>query len=210
MSRTIIRRKEARQRALVFYNDNLPDLGTNLILVKEFGTIANQLVIIEAAMEEKASAGGDASQRYDHKGTEREDLRSLMQPIARTARRMDSVVDGISEKYRMPSSRSDQTLLATAKAWATDLVAVEDDFVAFGLPATFIADLSTAATAFEDTINPTSDAVDDRIEANANIAESDRIGMEALRICDVIVRNIFAGNPGKIAAWTSASHVERA
>lgn len=68
---------------------------------------------------------------------------------------------------------------------------------------------NAAATSFEATINPTSDAIDDRVEATADIGESDRIGMAALRICDAVIRNIYANNVGKLAAWLSASHVER-
>lgn len=37
----------------------------------------------------------------------------------------------------------------------------------------------------------------------------DRKGIAALRVCDAVIRNIYAGNPGKLAAWLSASHVER-
>lgn len=209
MNSNIIRRKEARERAVVFYNDNLADLGTNAMLTKEFGTIVAQLTVINNAMTDQVAASGDASQAYDHKGIEREDLRAHMQPIAFTARRMDAIIPGIGDKYKMPAKRSDQEMIATAKAWVLGLPDVEDDFVSFGMPATFIADLSAAATAFENTIAPTSDAVDDRVEATADIGESDRKGMAALRICDAVIRNIYANNPGKLAAWLSASHVER-
>jgi hypothetical protein len=33
--------------------------------------------------------------------------------------------------------------------------------------------------------------------------------MIALRITDACMRNLYANNPGKLAAWLSASHVER-
>jgi len=47
------------------------------------------------------------------------------------------------------------------------------------------------------------------IGATAEIGESIRRGMIALRICDAVMQNIYAGNTGKLAAWNSASHVER-
>jgi hypothetical protein len=34
--------------------------------------------------------------------------------------------------------------------------------------------------------------------------------MIKVRILDGIVRNVYANNPGKLAAWLSASHVEKA
>jgi hypothetical protein len=109
----------------------------------------------------------------------------------------------------MPRNQSDQSMLATARAWGTDLPAVEATFIDFGMPATFVADLDAAADDFEASIAPAADAVDDRVEATAEIDASDHTGMVALRICDAIIKNIYANNPGKLAAWLSASHVER-
>ena len=209
MNINIIKRKEARERSLVFFNDNLGDLGGNGTLTTQFGIMQTELDTISAAMAEQVAASGDASQAYEHKGTEREDLRALMQPIARTARRMNGLIDGISDKYKMPYKRSDQEMLATAQAWVADLPAVRSEFFDFAMPESFIGDLAAAATAFTTTINPASNANDDRVEATAEIAESDRLGMAALRICDAIIRNIYATNVGKLAAWLSASHVER-
>ena len=53
-------------------------------------------------------------------------------------------------------------------------------------------------------------AVDERVATTALIGESIRRGMIALRILDAVMRNIYATQPGKLAAWLSASHVERA
>lgn len=209
MDSGIIRRKEARERALVFFNDNLADLGGNAMLTAEFGTMQTELTTIEAAMAAQVAASGDAGQAFDVKRVNREDLRARMQPIARTARRMNAVIEGISDKYKMPYNQSDQSMLATARAWVTDLPGVQATFIDFGMPATFVADLDTAADAFEASIAPAADAEDDRVEATAEIDASDHTGMVALRTCDAIIRNIYANNPGKLAAWLSASHVER-
>jgi hypothetical protein len=50
---------------------------------------------------------------------------------------------------------------------------------------------------------------DDRIAATAQLGENIRQMMIAIRILDRVMRNIYADNPGKLAASTSASHVER-
>src|SRR5688500_17305991 len=108
MNSDIIRRKEARERALVFFNDNLGDLGGNATLTAQFAIIQTELNTIEAAMADQVAAGGDASQAFEGKDTRREDLRAEMQPIVRTARQMETLHDGISDKYRMPRNQSDQ------------------------------------------------------------------------------------------------------
>lgn len=71
------------------------------------------------------------------------------------------------------------------------------------------------------------DAVDKRVEATADTSAKVREGMIIVRCSppagggvaafrrrgggsDAIIRNIYATNPGKLAAWISASHVEKA
>jgi len=48
------------------------------------------------------------------------------------------------------------------------------------------------------------------VEATAKTGESIRLGMVAVRILDGVVKNKYANDVGKLAAWTSASHVEKA
>ena len=46
------------------------------------------------------------------------------------------------------------------------------------------------------------------VEATAEIGEAIRRGMVARRILDGVVRNVYKNDVGKLAAWTSASHIE--
>jgi hypothetical protein len=47
------------------------------------------------------------------------------------------------------------------------------------------------------------------VAATAERGESIRRAMIALRITDAVMTNHYATNAGKLAAWRSASHVER-
>ena len=60
-----------------------------------------------------------------------------------------------------------------------------------------------AADAFEASFSNT---------ASATAAEAAKVrdGMVIVRIFDGIVKNKYANDPGKLAAWISASHVEKA
>ncbi|MBK9216198.1 MAG: hypothetical protein IPM59_11485 [Chloracidobacterium sp.] len=49
-----------------------------------------------------------------------------------------------------------------------------------------------------------------RVAATADTSAKIREGMIKVRILDGIVRNVYANDPGKLAAWISASHVEKA
>lgn len=48
------------------------------------------------------------------------------------------------------------------------------------------------------------------VAATAETSAMIREGMIAKRILDGIVQNKYANNPGKLAAWLSASHVHKA
>ena len=53
-------------------------------------------------------------------------------------------------------------------------------------------------------------AVADRVEAGAALEDWVLQGMRIRRTLDGIVRITYANNPGKLAAWLNASHIERA
>ena len=110
----------------------------------------------------------------------------------------------------MPRSQSDQNLLAAANAFYIDSEKYEAEFQTYGLPATFRADLLAAITAFEDSMSPTGTAIDEQVAATAQIGGAVRRGMIARRILEGVVKNKYADNSQKLAAWTVASHLERA
>lgn len=83
------------------------------------------------------------------------------------------------------------------------------DFISYSLPATFLADLNAEIAAFETAVNAQSSNISDRIEAHAELANAISDGLILKRTLDPLVRNIFASDPGKIAAWASAAHVEK-
>lgn len=73
-----------------------------------------------------------------------------------------------------------------------------------------IPHLNTAADAFEATFSTTASATAEHVEATAKTGENIRLGKVAVRFLDGVVKNKYANNVGKLAAWTSASHVEKA
>lgn len=50
----------------------------------------------------------------------------------------------------------------------------------------------------------------DHVAATAQIGASVRRSMIALRIAEAVMKNKYADDVGKLAAWLSASHIERA
>jgi hypothetical protein len=166
---------------------------------------ATQFDVVAACVGDLTSAlqaGGfaEAAQQFEVKDTCCENRRDEMSEILRTAKSMEYAMDGISDKFRFKRHMSDATMLAKARAFVTEATPYDADFKDYGLPGTFIADLTVAADAFEASFSNTATA-----EA-ANVRE----GMVIVRILDGIVKNRSANDPGKRAAWISASHVEKA
>lgn len=122
---------------------------------------------------------------------------------------MEYAFDGVADKFKFQRNLTDEALLARARAFITETESYETDFIAYGLPATFTADLIAAADAFEASFSQTASAQAEHIAATADISAVIRQGMIIVRTLDAVVTNIFASNPGKLAAWNSASHVEK-
>lgn len=204
------RRYECFLRIKQFGLDNRSDFAAIPIAVTNFEVISTEIDFLEDHGADQQAGFGDARGATEVKGTARENLREEMSDIARTARSMEYQFDGISERFRMPRNSSDQTLLATGRAWVDEATPIVADFVAYGMAATFVTDLTAACDAFEATFGPQASAIDDHVEATAEIGEAIRRGMVARRILDGIVRNVYKNDVGKIAAWSSASHIEKA
>lgn len=73
-----------------------------------------------------------------------------------------------------------------------------------------IADLTAACDAFEATFSTAASDTAEHVAATADEAAKVRTGMVIVRVLDGIVKNRYANDPGKLAAWISASHVEKA
>ena len=146
----------------------------------------------------------------EQKGTAREILRTDVAAIADMAVGMEPDFDGISDLFRFRRNLADADLLALARAFFTNSITNEADFIDYGLPATFRNDLAGRADAFETEIGDASTAKAERVGAGQALAASVAAAMQLKRTMDPIVRTKYAGNPGKLAAWTSASTVKKA
>jgi hypothetical protein len=200
------RRYEMQVRVVQFGTDNSADFTG--IATAKFAELEGLVDEIEAESAQQQSGFGESAQQHEVKDTARENLRDEMSAIARTARSMEYAFDGISELFSFQRNLPDADLLARARAFLLDIPNHKPNFIAYGLPALFDANLLVAADVFEGTFTFVSAATEEHVEATANIGAKIREGMIIVRTLNGIVRNVYSGNPGKLAAWTAASHVE--
>ena len=204
------RRYEAFLRIIQFGVESATDFPAGSIGKAQFDEIAAVVELLDELATEKTAGFGEARFAFVGKDTARENLREKMSEIVETARSMVYQFPGIDAIFRMPRNRSDQQMLAVARVFLAEGAARQAAFVEYGLSATFLAELQAAVDAFEASLAPTGAATDAHVAATAEIGAAIRRGMIARRILLGVVKNKYRSNVGKLAAWTSASHIEKA
>ncbi len=176
---------------------------------------ANNFAAVGAAATEMEQSGavqasGASGQMTMQKGLAIAQLREDLRAINRTARALAVDDADIGALFRMPSGNNEQNLLAVARSFLTGATPLKDRFVEFGLPDDFLEDLQADINAFEQAVSGKGASTGEKISATASIGDAVQNGLEALRRLRAVVPNKYRDNPTKLAAWTSASHVERA
>lgn len=203
-------RYETFIRIRQFGVDNAVDFPAGTVGADQFDEIAAVIGEVEQFTGNQEASFGDARFAFVGKETARENLREEIYEISQTARSMKYQINGIAEKFKVPHNLTDATMLAVGRAFHEESEPYEADFKSYGLPVTFRAELQTAIDEFEESMNPTATAIDDQVAATAQIGDAIKRGMIARRILEGVVKNRYRNNVGKLAAWLSASHIEKA
>jgi hypothetical protein len=164
---------------------------------------------------EKQAAAQDAANLDRQEATEEKQaaintLLTLMRAVNSTARSMDSLFPGMADQFKMVRSNGDQATLNRARAYITEATPIQARFTDRGLPATFLADLQTAIDAVEEADNRQSAALAAQTAATAGVTAALKELRAAMREFGSIARNTYRNDPATLAAFKSASRVERA
>jgi hypothetical protein len=197
------------------------------IRVREFGAAhaaqfpptsfaGQQFAILDSAigaLEEQTGAQSSGRSRVrestSSKAAARDELMRDLEAISRTARAMALTVPGLDDKFRVPHNQGNQNVLAAARAAATDALPLKAEFIKRGMPDDFIDDLEADIALLEQAISHKAQGKESHVAATAAIDLEIERGMKAVREIDPVVRNKFASDPSILAAWSSATHVER-
>ena len=136
--------------------------------------------------------------------TLREDLRAISRTVPVIS------VDGpqLSKKFRLPQA-GDERLLTAARSFAEEAEPLAAEFTKHEMPADFIAKLKRDIDAFEAAVTEQNQSVATRVKATATLTALLARGAKAMQHLDPIMRNKYAEDKPTLAAWESASHVER-
>lgn len=177
-------------------------------------TLINAIKAAVAAME-TAGAKQDAAdvagkQATDQKYAARGALLGRMRPINQTARGMEKLFPGISAQFAMPRGSGDQTVINRAQAFIAGATPIAAEFTNRGLPANFLTELAAAIAPMMNATNLQNEALGSETAATAAVNAAQKQLKDAVREFSPIVRNSFPNDAATLAAWKSASHVERA
>lgn len=201
---------ETLQRVNLFGIENAAAVANISKAVSNFALIQTAVSELEARGILRSSAIGSVFDASARRALKRHTFSSLLTKIAGTARDIARNDETFVNSFRTPQrNRSDLNWLETGRAFAVDLPAVQSKFTDYGYKETFIDELITETDEFETVINAQDSSKRQRIDSNASIDSIIGDALKALRTLKVIVPNIFSGNPGKLADWASASHVEK-
>lgn len=137
-------------------------------------------------------------------------LRERLEAISRTAKPLEATMPGVAGKFRVPGRLKDQELLSLARAVSSDAVPLKAEFVKRGLPPTFVEDLAGAVEDLERAVSQKIQNHDARISSTATVKGLVSEGLGVVRELDPIILNVFSSDAAALAAWESASSVERA
>lgn len=196
-------------RVITFITDNIADFVAGGVVLTQLAVLQAVANTIHTLSGEQVEGYGDAGFFFNSKETARENLREMLSDISKTARSMVYEFAGIDHRFRMPYNNNDLELLAKARAFLTEATPLEADFVRYEMDDKFLDDLTALIEAFETAMSATGTAIDEHVEATAEIGAEVRKGMIAVRTMNAAVRNKYKNDIGKLNAWQSASHVER-
>jgi hypothetical protein len=193
-----------------FGNENTAAIAVNAIAVAAFADIGNYVAQLDETGALRTSAGITKLTQTGFRRMKRTELNGFLIRMSGIARDKAKNDPTFVNKFRLdPDNRNDSVLLESARAFHADSEAVKAIFVGYGLANDFRDTLQALIDQFDGAINAQDSAKRGRIDANATIDDIIDRALSGRRTLLVIIPNIFAGNPGKLADWASASHIEK-
>lgn len=205
------RRTDKLDKERVFVTDNGADFppGSPVALISaEIDAKMQQVLQLDANLTQ---ALGDKAQAMEIKEDCRDAVLDDISDIVGGAIAIgDGVVPGITAKYKMPYPRTEQKIIAVAEAYYIDTEADKEKFVDIaGLESDFRENLQTDKTAFQESRDNADSATEEHAEAVGALVALFREVMALSRRRSAMVKLKYKNNPGKLAAWAVASHLEQ-
>jgi hypothetical protein len=179
------------------------------MVATKFTLLGTQAGNVETLAGEQMGTKASASSEVDQKAAARLALRENVGQISDIAEAAENDNPGVQAIFAVPRNLNDADLLALAHAFITAGNTWEDVIKNFGMPASWIGDLTTLADAFEAAIGETDSAQESKVGKTAGINNAVKLMAQTLRTLKKMVPIACGNDVEALASWESASHVER-
>jgi hypothetical protein len=166
---------------------------------QNFATVAAAVKELDA--QELTHMAASVSARADRKTQAREALLNRLQAISQTARVLAGDAPGLEQQFHVPSPATDQTVLTTGRKFARDAEPLSSQFLAHGMPETFIADVDALVDSFERALRDRGLGRESRRAARASTNLTLSTGLAAVRTLDAIVTNHLRDDAVTRTVW---------
>lgn len=157
----------------------------------------------------KVSESGASRQSTVSRAEAKRRLSSTLEAMNLAADAMGQTTPGFELKFRRPREKSNQALLSAARAFHEDAQAMQAEFINYGLGADFLAVLAAEIADFEHATGEHQNHAQAGVAVTAGVDEVIEEGRSVRRNLNAIVRNTARDDSALLAAWDSASHIER-
>lgn len=190
-----------------FDTENAADYADLADAVANFLIVRSVISALEGFTADQLS--GIAGQAVEQKSVLRLAVRRKLVRYARTARGLNINDPGFRRLFNVPDENNDQTLLAAARVFVEEARRFEADFARRGIPKELADQLEADINAMEAAMSAKASGQMETVGATAGIDAEIERGMNAEKILDSMMRNVYDDNPVKLAAWRTARHVRR-
>lgn len=180
----------------------LPSAVSNFLIVRD--------VIAALETDSANQVSGARGRAVEQKAVLRGEIRQTMKRYSRTARALNIDDPGFQRLFRIPDSNSDQVLMASAREFVEEARRFAAEFAGLGIPATLADELEADVDALEEAVNAKAAGQMETVGATAAIDEQIEKGMNAEKILDSIMHNVYFDNPVKLAEWKTSRHIKKA
>jgi hypothetical protein len=156
----------------------------------------------------QVAANLDKQESVEEKRAAIKSLLLQLKAINLTARSINQRFPGLAAQFKMPRD-SEQSILNCARAFIEAATPIAAEFTTRGFPATFLADLQSTIAAVEAANTHKANALAAQTAATAGLDAAIKQLVTIVRELSAIMRNLYRQDPGNLAAWNSASHVQR-
>ena len=198
-------------RVDVFMNASAEDFPDGSKAAIAHTRLKEELAALDALDVARAAGVGKRQQGTAGRRATRKRLRELVNAVSATAETIALDRQDFKGLFSLKElDGSDDTLIATARAFADRAAAFVPLFVEYNLKQTFVQDLRSDADALANFKTLQEEGVGERSGSNTSADEAVRRLTEQVERLDTFVRNKYHDNPAKLAAWERARRLEKA